>query len=167
MMSRIPGILCASALLALTGRAAFAQLPPNPEPSAAAIDTSCPHGRLSIYYASGEASASPQAEALISLIGDHARSCSADGLDLIARIDSRVDGEHAIALALQRLNAVAADLVAHGIPVEHIRVAAQSAPGLSAPGLSHVDVIFRKTDDASAVAAPAPAVARAILSDAI
>ncbi len=163
-MLRVSRILCAAVLLAVPG-AAFAQRP-GAEPSSATADISCPHGRLSIYYASGEADASPQAEALIGLISEHAARCNADGVDLIARIDARVDGANALTLALQRLSAVAADLVAKGVPVDRIRVAAQSAKTPASASITQVDVIFRKADETPEVAAPAPA-PRAIASDAI
>lgn len=160
------GVFCTFALLATS--AAAAQIP-EVKPSSASAEASCPRGRLSIYYASGEAEASPQAEALIGLIGEHASSCNPDGLDLIARIDARVDGEQAIGVALQRLSAVAADLVSQGVPVDRIRVAAQADRTPDAPNLNQVDVIFRKADvtEAGNVAAPAAPPVRTASSDAI
>lgn len=164
-MLRITGIICAAALLAITGTA-VAQLP-GALPSSADPDISCPHGRLSIYYASGEAASSPQAEALIDLISEHAARCNAEGLDLIARIDSRVDGDKALALALERLSSVAGDLVAKGIPVDRIRVAAQAAQNPPSASLTQIDVIFRKADPTPEVAAPAPSQPRTFANDTI
>lgn len=154
------------ALLVLPGTA-LAQLP-GVETSSAGVEPACPHGRLSIYYASGEADASPQAEALIGLISDHAARCNADGVDLIARIDTRVDGENALSLALERLGAVAANLAAKGVPVERMRIAAQAAKTPASSSIAEVDVIFRKSSaETPEVAAPAPVQPRLMASDAI
>ena len=50
---------------------------------------------VTIYFASGAATATPQVQALIGKIGDTAASCEADRIDLIAHIDPGVDGESA------------------------------------------------------------------------
>lgn len=165
-MMRLSGILAFSTLLALSAASAVAQ-PPEAGPASASTEASCPRGRLSIYYPSGEAAVSQQAEALIGLISEHAVACRADGLDLIARIDSRVDGDGALALALQRLNEVAGELVARGVPVDGIRVAAQAASSPAAPNINQIDVIFRKSDPVDDVAAPIGAAPRTAPSDSI
>ena len=141
-MMRIPGILGVAAALVLTGAGAGAQTA-----SSASEYVSCPRARLSIYFASGEATASPEALTLLGRISETAASCQPDGIDLVARIDSRVDGDQAMALALARLSAVADDLVAKGVAVERIRVAAQSAGVMYAPTLNQIDVLFRKSGE--------------------
>ena len=103
-------------------------------------DSACPRRPLSIYFASGQSTASPQAQALITKIGETATTCQPDRVDLIARINTAVDGQRALAVALERLNTVAADLVSHGLPADHIRVAALSAP--QGPPLNQIDVLF-------------------------
>jgi hypothetical protein len=110
--------------------------------------TPCPRGRLAIYFASGDTTASPQAEALIERVSEAAATCQPDGIDLIAHIDARVDGDSAVAVALARLNTVAGDLIAQGVPVERIRVAAQAGLSPAAPTLTQIDVLFRKSGDA-------------------
>lgn len=109
--------------------------------------TSCPRGRLAIYFASGDTTASPQAEALIGRVSEAAATCQPDGIDLIAHIDARVDGDRAVAVALARLNTVAGDLIAQGVPVERIRVAAQAGLSPAAPTLNQIEILFRKSDD--------------------
>jgi hypothetical protein len=116
---------------------------------------SCPRGRTSIYYASGEATPSEEAQSLIQRVSDNASACQPDGIDLVTRIDTRVDGDKAVSLALQRLGSVAEDLVARGFPSDRIRVAAQAANEFAPPGLGEVEVIFRKAKEAADdVAAP-------------
>lgn len=105
---------------------------------------SCPRARLSIYFASGETTATPEALALIGRIGETAADCQPDGIDLVARVDFRVDGDRALALALARLSEVADDLVEQGISVERIRVAAQASGG-TASAINQIDVLFRKS----------------------
>jgi len=120
---------------------------------------SCPRGRLSIYFASGETNTSPEAVVLIGRISETAASCQPDGIDLVARVDFRVDGERAMALALARLSTVADDLVAQGVSMERIRVAAQTAVVFPATQLNQIDVLFRKSDEvADNVASPPPVV---------
>jgi hypothetical protein len=169
---RIVQLLCAAAF-ALIASSAGAQ-PPNSTSASTSADVSCPRGRLSIYFSSGDTTASAQSEALIDRIGETAASCNPDGIDLLARVDTRVDGDQALSVALIRLGKVADDLVARGVPVDRIRIAAQSASvtaalGLAAPNLNQIDVLFRKsseTADASAVA-PVPEPALTAPGDAI
>lgn len=161
-MMRVPFYPGAAAALALVGAGAGAQTV-----SSAPEYVSCPRGSLSIYFASGETVASPQARALIERISETAASCQPDGIDLVARIDSRVDGERAVSLALTRLSAIADDLVAKGVSAERIRVAAQ-AGGSPAPSLNQIDVLFRKAGESrDAVAVPPPAPIRVAPSQAI
>lgn len=153
-MMRLPALLYSS-LVAVVVSASAAGQPVTAGPTSASGETTCPQGRLSIYYASRDVVVSQQAQALIGLISEHAMACHADGLDLIARIDTRIDGDGALAIALQRLGDVASELIARGVPADRLRIAAQSASGLAAPNLNQVDVLFRKADPADAVAAQA------------
>jgi hypothetical protein len=128
-----------SAVLLLSGAGAGAQTRVSPSEY-----VSCPRARLSIYFASGETTATPEALALIGRISETAADCQPDGIDLVARVDSRVDGDRALALALTRLSEVADDLVEQGIQVERIRVAAQASGG-AASAITQIDVLFRKS----------------------
>lgn len=143
-------ILGFSAVLLISGSGAGAQTRTSPSEY-----VSCPRGRLSIYFASGETTATPEAVTLIGRIGETAANCQPDGIDLVARVDSRVDGDRALALALARLSEVADDLVEQGVSVERIRVAAQASGG-GASSINQIDVLFRKspTETADEVAAP-------------
>ena len=139
-----------SAVLLLTGTVAGAQTRVSPSEY-----VSCPHARLSIYFASGETTATPEALALIGRIGEAAADCQPDGIDLVARVDARVDGDRALALALARLAEVADDLVEQGVAVERIRVAAQASGG-AASAINQIDILFRKSasETPEEVAAP-------------
>ncbi len=161
-MMRIPIFLGAAFALVLVATSARAQTV-----SSAPEYASCPRGSLSIYFASGETVASPQALALIDRISETAASCQPDGIDLVARINSRVDGPRALQLALTRLSAVADDLVAKGVSADRIRVAAQAA-GSPAPSLNQIDVLLRKAGESpDAVASPPPAPVHVAPSQAI
>lgn len=141
-----------SAALLLAGVSASAQTRTSPSEY-----VSCPRARLSIYFASGESTASPEALALIGRIGETAANCQPDGIDLVARVDSRVDGDRALALALARLSEVADDLVEQGVSIERIRVAAQASGG-TASAISQIDILFRKSaSEAPAEVAAPPA----------
>lgn len=139
-----------SAVLLLAGAGAGAQTRTSPSEY-----VSCPLARLSIYFASGETTVLPEALALIGRIGETAANCQPDGIDLVARVDARVDGDRALAVALARLSEVADDLVEQGVSVDRIRVAAQASGGL-ASSINQIDVLFRKSasETADEVAAP-------------
>lgn len=129
----IAGVVAGICILAAT---AGAEAPPA---------SSCPGGSVTVYFASGAATATPQVEALIGKIGDTAASCEADRIDLVAHIDPGVDGEGAASVALERLKLLMKDLVARGLPVDRIRFAARAAiDGDPVAGFSQVDVMFRK-----------------------
>jgi hypothetical protein len=108
----------------------------------------CPLGPVTVYFASGAATATPQVEALIGKIGDTAASCEADRIDLLAHIDRGVDGDGAAAVALERLKLLMKDLVARGLPVDRIRFGA--IEGAPTGSFSQVDVVFRKSEVADA-----------------
>lgn len=148
-MMRIRGFIGAFGALVLSGAGVEAQTV-----SSASEYVPCPRGRLSIYFASGETAASPEAEALIGRISQTAAICQPDGIDLVARIDARVEGDRAVTLALARLAAVADDLIAQGVAVDRIRVAAQTTAATPASTLNQIDVMFRKSGDTADVASP-------------
>jgi hypothetical protein len=163
-------IACTAAVAALFAGNAAAQTPPPmtaPLEASVAAPVSCPRGPLSIYFASGDVAASPQAETLIGRIGDAVNTCEPDGIDLIARIDSKVDGDHAVALALARLQQIADDLIAHGLSADRIRIAAQAANSESAPGLNRIDVLFREEHLEMGEPVEAPPPPRTVPSQAI
>lgn len=155
---RMAGLLCVAGLFA---GAASAQ-----EQSPSAV-SACPRGPLSIYFASGDSTASPQAQALIGKIGETATSCQPDRIDLIARIDTATDGDSAVAVALARLNTVVANLVSHGLSADHIRVAALSSVNPQEPMLNQIDVVFAKDDAAADDTSPAAPNVRAVLDGSI
>lgn len=155
-MMRLPAILSLSLVVVVLAANSAAQ-PLTAGPASSLGEGPCPQGRMSIYYASRDVDVSQQTEALIGLISAHAIACRADGLDLIARIDSRIDGDGALAIALQRLGDIAGEFIARGVPAESLRIAAQSVSSVAAPNLNQIDVIFRKAAPADAVAAPTAA----------
>lgn len=108
-------------------------------------EQACPGAPLSIYFASGDATASLYTEVLIVRIGETATSCRADRIDLIAHIDTVADGERAVTVALERLNKVAGELVARGLPADRIRIAARAPEqGERMAGPNQIDVVIRK-----------------------
>lgn len=130
-----------------------------PTALATASATACPRGPVSIYFASGDVTASPQTRALLGKVGETIGSCQPDHVDLVARvrIDARGDiaeGDSAMAIALERLTLVADDLVAHGLPADRIRVSALAAEPGEAPPLNQVEIVFRKDGDTPLVDTP-------------
>ena len=153
-MMRSFGLACALAgvhLVAATG--AMAQTASAVQP------VSCPGAPLSIYFAAGDVSTSPQAQELIGRIGETAETCHADRIDLIAHIDAK-DGQRAVTVALERLNRVAVDLVAQGLPADRIRIAARAPEvGEMVAGPNQVNVLIRKSGEAAGAAPTTPAAA--------
>ena len=148
-MKRSFGVAGALAGIYLVAAGAAAQTVSAAQPA------SCPGAPLSIYFASGDTSTSPQAQELIGRIGDTAESCHADRIDLIAHIDAKVDGERAVTVALERLSRVAGDLVAHGLPADRIRIAARAPEvGEMVAGPNQVNVLIHKTGEAVESAPP-------------
>lgn len=113
----------------------------------------CPAESMSVYFASGESTLSSEGRRLVSRLGDHALACKPESIDLITRINPDVDGDSAIALALARLEDVSRDLVSRGISPESIRIAARAGRDVFPPGMSEVEVIFRKIAPAAGEAA--------------
>jgi hypothetical protein len=159
-------------LLLLSSLAAglMAVAPAGAQTKPSANPVSCPRGVVKIYFASGDVAASPQAQALIGKIGETASSCEPDHIDLVTRFDPSVDGDRAVAIALERLSAVVADLVSQGISVGRIRISAQAVKAGEYPAghLNQVDVLFRKAGETPEEAdLPPPAPVRIVRSDAI
>lgn len=130
-----------------------------PTALATASATACPRGPVSVYFASGDVTASPQTRALLGKVGETVGSCQPDHVDLVARvhIDAHGDiaeGDSAMAIALERLTLVADDLVAHGLPADRIRVSALAAEPGEVPPLNQVEIVFRKDGDTPLVDAP-------------
>lgn len=166
-MTRTLLLLCASVGLVVF---AFAFSGASAQTAAGGVP-SCPRGALKIYFASGDVTASPQAQALMGKIGETATSCEPDHIDLVAHFDPGADGERAVAVALERLWTIAADLMSQGLPANRIRIAAQAVKAGEVPvgRLNQVDVLFRKageTSDGSVEPTPAAPVA-AFRSEAI
>jgi outer membrane protein OmpA-like peptidoglycan-associated protein len=111
----------------------------------------CPRGALSVYFASGETTATPQAEALLGKIRETASQCRPDRIDLVAHIDMGEEGDRAVELSLERVNLIAGELVAAGLPADRIRIAAQRSddPIWQTSGLRQIDVVFRKAEAAA------------------
>ena len=106
--------------------------------------TACPGEPMSLYFASGETSLSEEGRLLVNRLVDHAVACRPDGIDLVTRINPGVDGDRAVALALARLSDISQDLVTGGVSPNSIRVAAQPGSDVFPPGMSEVEVFFRK-----------------------
>lgn len=106
--------------------------------------TACPSEPMSVYFASGETSLSEEGRLLVSRLVDRAVACRPDGIDLVTRINSGVDGDRAVALALARLSDISQDLITRGISPNSIRVVAQPGSDVFPPGMSEVEVFFRK-----------------------
>ena len=157
-------------LLALASASAGAQAAQASNPAAKAAAASCPRNAVKIYFATGDVTASPQAQALIGKIGETATDCEPDHIDIVARFDPKADGDRAVNVALERLSMVVADLVSRGLSVDRIRIAAQAVKASDYPPghLNQVDVLFRKGGDTPEEAEPAPvAPTRTFRSEAI
>lgn len=107
--------------------------------------SACPGEPISVYFASGETTLSEEGRLLVNRLVDHAVACRPDGIDLVTRINPGVDGDRAVALALARLSDISQDLVKRGVSPNSIRVAAQPGSDVFPPGMSEVEVFFRKT----------------------
>lgn len=138
-MRRILAIATITA--ALAGAAGAIAQPADPKRDVAA----CPGETTSVYFASGEATLSHEGKLLVSRLVDHAVACRPESIDLITRINMGVDGDSAVALALARLDGISRDLVARGVSPDAIRVAARPGNDVFPPGMSEVEVSFRKT----------------------
>lgn len=141
--SRRSALICAT-LGAVAGAAmAHAETP-------AAGPGACPRGPISIYFAAGDVIPSPQTQAVLGKVRETAGECAADRFDIVAHVDS-AEGEHALALALERLKLVADQLVALGLPASQIRLATD-APDEDRRvdvGRRQIDIQFGRRADAS------------------
>lgn len=121
--------------------------------------SSCPGEAVSVYFASGETALSSEGRALVTRLGDQAIACRPAGIDIVTLINADIDGERAVELALARLQGVSKDLVARGISPDAIRIAARPGSDVFPPGMSEVEVIFRRSSVGAGEAstrAPAP-----------
>jgi hypothetical protein len=149
-MLRLVRITLLSGLSALAAASASSQTP-TASPGLAI----CPSGAITIYYARGEATPSKHALDLISRVGEEARSCGPEGIDLVTDISTEIEGDAAINLAMTRLSSVAEALVGQGYPADRIRMAAQAGSEARAP-MGEITILFRSTPQPSGnVAAPA------------
>jgi hypothetical protein len=131
----------AAATLAIALTGAPGVVAQTVEPTAA---SACPSEPMSVYFASGETALSDEARLLVTRLVEHAVACRPDGIDLVTRINSGVDGDRAVALALTRLSDISQDLVSRGVPPDSIRVAAHPGDDIFPPGMCEVEIIFRK-----------------------
>lgn len=127
----------------------------------------CPRDALTVYYARGEAMPSEQARIILSKIGDDAKRCRPDAIDLVAGVNAEGEGAQALTLALARLNGVAESLVHAGFPIERIRVAAQGQAGFRSSPMGEITVLFRHSAGADDAAAPMKESGRQASRDAI
>lgn len=120
----------------------------------------CPRGALSIYFASGDVTASAEAEKLLGKILEAATLCQPDRIDLVAHVDVAAEGPRALALSLERINLIAGELMTTGLAADRLRVTAQAADPGETPGgrLHQVDVVFRKLSDPPDADKPARAI---------
>lgn len=131
--------IAAMALACANSPGAVAQQVEPLQPSA------CPGQAVSVYFASGEAKLTSEARQLVTRMADQAVACKHDGIDLVTLINTEIDGDHAVALALARLDDISRDLIARGVAPESIRVAARPGRDAFPPGVSEVEMIVRKS----------------------
>lgn len=122
--------------------------------------SACPGEAVSIYFASGESKLTSESRQLVTRLADQAVACEHGGIDLVTLINPDIDGDNAVTLALARLDDISRDLIARGIAPESIRVAARPGRDVFPPGMSEVEMIFRKSaagaGEASAKQPPTP-----------
>ena len=109
----------------------------------------CPGGSVSVYFASGEATLTSEGRQLVSRLAEQAAACQPEGIDLVTLINTDIDGDHAVALALARLDDISRDLISRGISPGSIRVAARPGRDVFPAGMNEVEVIFRKSAPAA------------------
>jgi hypothetical protein len=137
-------VMIGAAIGLMAGASARADTP-KPAPSA------CPRGPVSIYFATGDVTPSPQTQAVLGKVSETAGDCAADRFDIVAHVDA-AEGEHALALALDRLKLVADELVLLGLPASQIRVATDTPDPDRRASVGHrqIDIRFWKGEDAPA-----------------
>lgn len=120
------------------------------------VPAACPSGAVSVYFASGETTASPEAEQLLGRIRETATTCQPDRIDLVAHIDAEAEGGRSLALSLERLRLIAGELVQAGLPADRIHVGGRvSEPRSALSSLHQIDVVFRKAEPSAPASAPA------------
>jgi hypothetical protein len=137
-------VMICAAIGLMAGAAGHADTPPP-------LPTSCPRGPVSIYFASGDITTSPQTQAVLGKVREVAGECAADRFDIVAHVDA-AEGEHALGLALERLKLVADQLVALGLPAAQIRVAtdAPDTDRRADVGRRQLDIEFGKRGETPA-----------------
>jgi hypothetical protein len=154
-------------LASLFSAAALAQNPPQrpvPNPASSSVFPACPEGAVSIYFGSGDIAASAQTMAVIERISEAAQACRPDHIDLVAYVNPPVEGEGALSLSLGRLEVVARELAAAGVPVPALRTATRDVAEHGAGSLIQIDIVMRSEGQAlPAEREPAPAGPRARL----
>lgn len=149
--------LWAISAIALTCAMAPASVAQQAEPRQAA---GCSGDAVSIYFASGESKLTSEARQLVTRLAEQSVACQHEGIDLVTLINTEIDGDHAVALALARLDDISRDLIARGVAPGSIRVAARPGRDVFPPGMSEVEMIVRKSapgaGEASSKQPPAP-----------
>ncbi len=162
-MIRSAAIIAAIGLLAGSSSFASAQAPgsakgahqhpgqhPGLNASQTANQTECPIGPVSIYFAAGDVTPSPQSRAVLDKICEAADTCAADQIEVVAHVDTG-EGEGALRFALKRLQLVSDQLVALGLPAARIRTATD-APDVDQRtdvGRRQIDILFGRAVDAT------------------
>jgi hypothetical protein len=137
----IPGSI-AFVLAALLPVTAVAQNSP-----ATAVYPSCPEGAVSVYFTSGDIGASTQTLAILGRIGEVVQACRPDHVDLVAYVNPPVEGDGALSLSLGRLDLVAKELSAAGVPLPVLRTATKHVAERGAGGLIQIDIVMRRSGE--------------------
>ena len=162
-MMRSAAILAVIGLLAGSSPLAYAQAQgpakgenqhrgqrPGLNATQAANQTECPIGPVSIYFAAGDVTPSPQSRAVLDKIREAADTCASDQIEVVAHVDIG-EGEGALRFALKRLQLVSDQLVALGLPAARIRTATD-APDVDQRtdvGRRQIDILFGHAPDAT------------------
>jgi hypothetical protein len=136
-------VMLGAAIGLIAGAAGHAE---TPSPGANA--SACPRGPVSIYFSTGDVTPSPQTQAVLSKIRETAGECAADRFEIVAHVDA-AEGEHALALALERLKRVADQLVSLGLPAAQIRLATDPPDTDRSADIGHrqMDIQFWKREE--------------------
>lgn len=152
---RVVATAFAASLLGSAGAVALAQAPAD---AAQLSGAECPVGPVSIYFASGDVTPSPQSRAVLDKIRHAADACATDQIEVVAHVDA-AEGPGALRFALQRLQLVSDRLVALGLPATRIRTAtdAPDSDQRTDVGRRQIDIMIGRPEDrAPAVPADAP-----------
>ncbi len=128
--------------------AAMAQNAPPASPETTAYP-SCPERPVSVYFSSGNMSASPETLTVLGRIGEAAQSCRPDHVDLVAYVNPGIEGDGALSLSLGRLDTIAKELAATGVPMPALRTATKHVAEAGAGTLIQIDIVMRRSDQAT------------------